>query len=502
MDEVLQRQPQEMQTFLLRTSVLESLNAAVCADLLESTKKTLNAAPTNAAYSQKMLEQLLRENLFIIPLDDNRGWYRYHHLFADLLRAQLARLYPDLPMVLHQRASLWFEHHDDPRSAVKHAQAAGDVERIADLIESFGFNLLVQGELITILDWIAKVPEGTFCGRPWLYIYHAWALLLTRRVQESMMVLSKGEECLSGELDNAQRESMQAHIATIRAFMAFMGRNVPGILPFTKEARHLLPAGEEAVSSILGFLEGGAYLTEGKTAEAFDAFLQAGDQGARSGNIHISVPATCSAAGICEMQGKLHQAEKIYRLGFQRAEVHGGLNSPLLARAYSGLCSLMYEWDQLDRAAEYAKEGIRLEKMWGNLDSQVKNSMVLARVHLARGEEAETLAVAEEAMQIVRTMPLSPGMAEYTWLYQMQIWLPLGMLTQAQQWMTEHGPSLEDKISFVTEPACFAQALALAVVGMWRQRWHGHRACWQWLKPPAGWGVWWCILLFWGNCIG
>ena len=125
----------------------------------------------------------------------------------------------------------------------------------------------------------------------------------------------------------------------------------------------------------------------------------------------------------------------------------------------------MYEWDQLDRAAEYAKEGIRLEKMWGNLDSQVKNTMVLARVHLARGEEAETLAVAEEAMQIVRTIPLSPGMAEYAWLYQMQIWLPLGMLTHAQQWMTKYGPSLEDKISFVNEPACFAQSLALAAVG-------------------------------------
>jgi LuxR family transcriptional regulator, maltose regulon positive regulatory protein len=166
-DEVLARQDASVQQFLLHTCILERLSGPLC------------DAVTGQEGSQALLEALEKANLFVVALDEERGWYRYHRLFAEVLRRHLQQREPTLPPVLHRRASAWYEQHALPAEAVQHALAVPDAELAARLIEPIAPSTTVQGQVSTVLGWLNALPEALVQTRPFLCIYHAFVLMLT-----------------------------------------------------------------------------------------------------------------------------------------------------------------------------------------------------------------------------------------------------------------------------------------------------------------------------------
>ena len=188
-EEVLQRQPEPTLEFLLQTSVLDRLSAPLC------------DAVTNRTDSQAMLENLEQANLFLIPLDDEGCWYRYHHLFADTLRARLAQSQPGLAPELHHRASAWFEKQHEADDAVRHALAAKEYDRTARLIESFELLMYAQNALPTLIHWIQALPQDFLQTRPNLAMLGAWTLLGTSRSEEAEQYLRVVERAVGAQAD-------------------------------------------------------------------------------------------------------------------------------------------------------------------------------------------------------------------------------------------------------------------------------------------------------------
>ncbi|TMD69453.1 MAG: hypothetical protein E6I91_02035 [Chloroflexi bacterium] len=186
-EEVLRQQPEHVRTFLLQTSILDRLNGSLC------------DAVTGQARSQEMLEQLEQANLFLIPLDDERSWYRYHHLFADALRFRLNQTYPDLPLLLHQRASAWFENSGLMPEAINHALAAKDFERAATLIEPILYQLFSHGTHTTVRHWLQALPEEVLFTRPSLCLQYAWAFMYVGEIVSCQRPLEVAERAWRAE---------------------------------------------------------------------------------------------------------------------------------------------------------------------------------------------------------------------------------------------------------------------------------------------------------------
>lgn len=172
-EEVFSRQPASVQSFLLHTCTLEHLCGPLC------------DAVTGQEGSQAILEALDRANLFVVSLDDERHWYRYHHLFADVLRSRLQQTQPTLVSELHRRASAWYEEHDLPAEAIQHALAAPDFERAAHLIERVYFSIALRGHVSTLLGWLNMLPDALVRTHAFLCIYHANMLMFTNQLEEA-----------------------------------------------------------------------------------------------------------------------------------------------------------------------------------------------------------------------------------------------------------------------------------------------------------------------------
>jgi LuxR family maltose regulon positive regulatory protein len=262
-EEVFQRQSKSIQDFLLRTAILDRMTGALC------------DAVTEQSDGAHILESLERGNLFIVPLDGERRWYRYHHLFADLLRFRLNRDSLQLVPELHRRAARWLESQDGVFDALKQWLAARDFAQAIRLLESIGLGMLERGAVPQLLGWIKQIPAEHIRTSSWLNIYHAWALLLTGQFGELETRLVSVER----ELDDPERQSKLGHIVTIRAYVAVMSEDVPRTLQLAQQARELLPPHALSIQSIVAFILGGANLLAQDLAGAEKYFADAAKWG-------------------------------------------------------------------------------------------------------------------------------------------------------------------------------------------------------------------------------
>jgi LuxR family maltose regulon positive regulatory protein len=228
--EVLSRQPQQVQQFLLHTSILERLGGPLC------------DAVTEQEGSQAMLEALERANLFVLPLDDERGWYRYHHLFAEVLRSHLQQAEPALIPTLHQRASAWYEQHALPAEAVQHALAVPDLERAASLIEAIAFSIIFhQGQIDTVRWWMNALPETLIGARPLLCIQQASYLMFTNQLEEAEARLQDAERGIQEEMPAGQARIIRSYVLGTRAGIANLAGDTMQGVSLAHQALELLP---------------------------------------------------------------------------------------------------------------------------------------------------------------------------------------------------------------------------------------------------------------------
>jgi LuxR family maltose regulon positive regulatory protein len=404
-EEIYNRQSSQIQKFLLGTSILNRLSGSLCdAVLSEGIWQQVELGEIHPA--QEILESLERANLFLHPLDGERRWYRYHRLFANLLRQRLRQTWPEEIQGLQRRASDWFTAHGFCDEAFQYALAAGDYQVAAGIVESQGLEMLKKGSLATILYWLNQLPDQILKERPRLNVIYAWALLLTAQQVNVEVYLTAAEavEVVPGDMDELRGE-----IAAIRAYAASQREDIDLTLEQARLALKLLPKDDFSVRSVVSFVLGGVNYLRGDMARAYDAMREASQNGEKSGNIHVAVSALNVMAGIQTSQGKLTEAKEIYARALKLGTGPGGRPLPITASIYGGLARLHLALMDPQNARQYARTGLELGEQWFNADSQIGCLLVLAQVAQLEGNDPECQVALKQARQLAATHVLTPG---------------------------------------------------------------------------------------------
>ncbi len=333
--EVFASQPAHLQTFLLHTAILDRMCGSLCdavmgltpderpmtkderhAEGRESVPTTDHSLssfvlrPSPDSYSQLILDQLERANLFVVPLDDDRQWYRYHHLFAEVLRHRLTSgVSAETMAALHRRASVWYERQGLIAEAVQHAQLAADNERVTVLIEQHGIRIIVTGQVHTVLNWLSALPDGLVRARPLLCTIHALALLLTNQLKATEARLQEAEGGIRPDTPTDQAQIIQGRTAVLRAILVRYSGDFAGCVAFAQQALRVLPSTETVARTVAMLNAARAFLVSGDVTDANEQLAIAVVAPIRaSGNLFGALAAFTNLAQMQILQGRLRAA--------------------------------------------------------------------------------------------------------------------------------------------------------------------------------------------------
>ncbi len=414
--EVLQRQPENIQTFLMGTSILERLSVSLCDEVLESTG------------SQACLEYLERANLFIIPLDSDRHWHRYHALWAEVLQARLQREHPELIHALHQRASIWFERCGFLPEAITHALESKNSERAATLLEPQAKAMVLRGEASPLLNWLNKLPPEVIDSRPELIFSQAWAWITNGQLEDIELLLR------SLPSDARAAPVIQGEIATIRAIVAMVHQDIPVIQQQAELALKYLPEQDSPVRGALTLGLGTAAALSGNAHQAVDLLDQAIQESRRNHQTILQLVATGTLAQAYESLGQLDQAARLHQqvIALETDPVMGKL--PLIGVGYVGLGGILHEWLQFDRAEATLQKGLEIGRHWGSPEIQIGGYFSLARLRYTQGNLTEALEVLDRLeAEFLGTAPIHER--DHILSVKARIWLAQGQLAQVNAWV-------------------------------------------------------------------
>jgi LuxR family maltose regulon positive regulatory protein len=433
--EVLARQPPHLQTFLLQTSILERLCGSLCdAVVLGDAPETPHTAHTaQRAYSQLLLEELERNNLFIVPLDDERRWYRYHQLFAQVLRHRLeSSASQDTVATLHSRASVWFEQHGLIDNAVRQAFAASDLERVTELIECHALALMERSEDLVVRRWMEQLPPRLVETRPRLAIVAGWLLVRLYRVEALEQLLQTAMRASDAAPVSAE---ILGQAAVLRATAARVQERYAAALASAHEALALLPADLSAMRAHAMVTIGVCLMHRGDIAAAEVAFDDAAAIAQSGGSPANAQIATYWLSTLYDRLGRLGDKLRVCEEAIRASRAMQGAPLPYFGKACIGVGEVWYERNELERAQQAITDGLRL------LNGSIEQYLVwlayvlLAQIHQARGAGNAAMETLEEAEAwAVRMQIENRQFHEMLAAYRARIWLRQGNLTAALQW--------------------------------------------------------------------
>lgn len=399
-EEVLQQQPAYIQTFVLRTSILDRLCGPLC-DAVLSNGVGEHFPPTSSG--QETLEYLDRVNLFIVPMDNERKWYRYHHLFADLLRKRLPQSITsnigddEREMAgFHILASKWYEENGLEIEAFHHAAIANDTERAARLMEGGAMPLLFRGVIAPVINWLNSLPNGELDAMPSLWIMYASALLMVGQMTGVEHKLQAAEKALQNTKEDDKTQDLIGHIASIRATLAVSKHDTETIMTESHRALENLHPDNLPVRTATTWTLGYAYQLQEDRTLASKAYTEALSISQMIGHMTITIMATLGLGNIQEADNQLDMAAESYRRVLQLA---GNPPLPIACEAHLGLARILYEWNDLDAAMQHGQETVQLAKHFEHTDRVVAGEVILARLQLARGEISGAMAIIAKADQ-------------------------------------------------------------------------------------------------------
>jgi LuxR family maltose regulon positive regulatory protein len=414
-EEVLQRQSQSIQAFLLQTSILDRMSGSLCDAVL------------GIPDSLTLLDYLEHSNLFIVPLDDRREWYRYHHLFVDFLRASLRQRWPDRVPTLHRRASHWYAQHGQMDEAINHALSAGDFEGATQMVEQAAESTMMRGEFATFLSWIEALPSDIVRARPSLCILEATALLVSGHPLK--LVEANLQEAMAADTTGAAAGAMAAFRALVAIFQADERQSAERV----RLALELLP--EESLflrTLVAGFLSLNYFLCP-DVATARQALEEAARIGEQAGNLMMTVLAQCHLAELSLMQGRLHEARASYEQALDLATDEQGKRQPIAGMPLMGLGYLFWEWNDLESASHHAMEGIELTRMWAEMAS-MQGYIPLAYVRQAQGDMRGARQAIQKARQLAQEFDASELDDIMIAAYQARLWIMQDNIKAAIDW--------------------------------------------------------------------
>ena len=397
MNEVFLTQPEDVQEFLLKTSVLRCMSAPLCEQV------------TGRKDAQQMLEKLEGASLFAVPLDEQRGWYRYHRLFAEFLEERLRKERADQGCILHQRASEWHEKRGSLEEAVHHALYASDWERTARLVELGSSEVFRRGEAATLLGWLERLPEEQLRARPKLCVTYARALMIAGQLEAAEDRLEEVERQLTVPADESQnsgrnpaetsteRRKLLGQIMAVRSHLAGLRENLPRVVELSNRALGCLPGEDQVLRRVVSLGLGRAYYLDGDAPRAIETFAAATESGWLVGPNLASFAILDGLGKAHILGGKLRYAAETYRRGFRALADKDAQSSPGVGYLHLGLGQVLGEWNELDAAASSLQKGIEFGRRGGLADLMLLGHVYLAHTRQAQGYPGAALELVEKA---------------------------------------------------------------------------------------------------------
>jgi len=449
-EEVLQRQPERVRSFLLETSILGRLNGPLC------------DAVTGHDGGKAMLEALDRGNLFLVSLDDRRQWYRYHQLFADVLRAHLLDERSDLVPDLHRRASDWYEQNGERSEAIRHSLAADDFARAADLIELAVPAMRQTRQEATVLGWLRALPSEVFNDRPVLSVHYAGTLLLSGELEGVETRLRDAERWLDTDptrpgpsatgmivVDKEEFRALPCLIATYRAASALIAGDVASTMRYARLALDLAPTDDHLFQGPPAGLLALAYWWSGNLEDAHRSYVDCAGHLEHAGYISDVIGCSISLADIRIEQGRLREAMSTYERGLQRATEHG---APVLRGAadmHVGMSELFLERDDLAAARHHLAMSRESGEHAGLEQNAYRSRVATARIRAAEGDLDGAADLLDEAERQY-VSDFLPDVRPIAAL-RARVWVAQGKLAEASAWAREQGLSAEDDLTYLRE---------------------------------------------------
>jgi LuxR family maltose regulon positive regulatory protein len=452
-EEVLQRQPEPIRRFLLQTAILDRLNGSLC------------DAVTGMEEGNAHLEALQRGNFFVITLDDRRTWYRYHHLFADVLRMHLQAEHPDQVSTLHRRASEWYEHHGSTDNAIRHALAAEDFARAADLVETVMPAMRLSRQSATVLGWLKALPDELVRVRPVLSTGYAFVSMSCGELWGVEPRLRDAERWLDTTADMRERPESPAAGMVVVDQEAFS--RTPGMIAIIRAAQALargdMPETVKNARRVLDVAPKDDYLTLGGGASTLGlAAWASGDLDAaremtadgmanvrRAGYISPAIGGAIVLADIQIAQGCLHEAMTTYERALQWATEPGGTVLPGTADMYVGMSALYREYNDLDTAKQHLLTSQALGALAGLQQNPYRWCAAMARIREAQGDFNDALDLLDQAEHLYDGN-FSPNVRPIA-TRKTRVWVAQGRLGEALGWACEKGLSVESELSYLRE---------------------------------------------------
>jgi len=419
LDEVISQQSEERRAFLYETSILDRLTAPLC--------EALSDRPG----SQALLEQLERANLFLIPLDEERRWYRYHHLFAGLLRKQLKQFWPERIPQLHQRASAWYAEHHMPAEAIRHALAAEDIARVNQILAGNVLAMVEDVELFDVLRQFQELPAHQISANPWLCVAYAWAKAYVDPSVGMNDLLLQAEQCLKNVEKDSEKEHLTSHLAAIRAYLAWMKGEADQALEFAQHALENLPEDDWAARTHLLNIKGLALQYQNDLPGAAQSLEAAIASAQKIGRVHETLYTTANLAFIYLLQGRLHAAFSLCQSALSRVAEsgHSLQRMPVLAYAHATKSLILLEWNELETAVASARQAVALAEQWRQADARHFALTCLSQALGAAGELAQAFTINQQAMQLAEAV--SPWYARISAENEIALFLAKGDVLEA-----------------------------------------------------------------------
>jgi len=442
-EEVLERQPEEVRSFLLETAITDRFTGALC------------DAVTGRSGGKAMLETLDRANLFLVPLDDRRLWYRYHHLFADVLRARMLDEQPERVDELHRRASAWYETAGDRPEAIAHAMAAHDVERAARLIELAAPGMFRTRQEATARRWLTALPDDLFPDRPVLSIALVGALMVSGETAGVEPLLQGIDRWLDPSVDAAtaivfdhtELAHLPAQVEVYRAALALIAGDTRGTIEHADRALDLAEPSDHLRRGSSAGLLGLAHWTLGDLERAGRRYSESVASLTAAGHVSDALGCSIALADIQITQGRLGDAIRTYQAGLDLADAHSVVRGT--ADMHIGLAEVLLERNDLAQALGHFEASTRLGEHAGLPQHAYRWRVAAARIRRAEGDLAGALGLLGEAMRAYNTdfsPPVRPVAA-----VRARAQLADGDVAAAQRWAAERGLAPADELSYLYE---------------------------------------------------
>jgi LuxR family maltose regulon positive regulatory protein len=449
-EQVLDRQPEEIQRFLLQTSVLDRLNGGLC------------NAVTGRTDGRAMLERLFNANLFLIPLDDEQQWYRYHHLFADLLRNRHHALQPDQAAELHRCASHWYaqaggetwlrsgERGAFASGAVQHALAAADYTLAVHLVESYAMGMLMQGYVKTVARWMQAIPFKWSSQSVKANMAFAWMHLLRGQMAQAAPYLERLQAiCPGTQAGKAQDPSLEAQWLALQSAVLNAEGKPAESLARAALALEIVPEQDHLVQSLIYLGLADAHQLMDDPVRAADAFQMMAHHGRAAGDLVIELLGLAGLSAMALRRGQLHLAFETASQGVERIERSGSL-PPTCAAIYGTLGQVYYQWNQLEQFHRFYQRATQVSTLSGYSDVETMYALIRSRLYQVEGD------LEASAQEIQKAVDLLQGGAP-AWVrseavsQQARLYLARDNLLAAETVLRQSGVAIQDEVTYQTD---------------------------------------------------